>query len=311
MSNIYNLADTWNAIGTTFNSIRMDVSNGAGSAAVGAAASRVLNLLNNGVSKFATDINGCLYQPQPSAAQRNIQRTSPFDGRPDFTQNVTSYLWPGDARYNQVMRFGWNCFETTSPDWVSGQASVGVSFESYYYINALSKAFSEGYFEYTSPNGATILRPFGFRTAQDTNQTDASIQFTTLAFLDDSGGSLGGMNAAAASVRFFMLGSGNFPTIMQLRNTSASTSAGWRWQIPGTGGRNGDFETLREDGNFAFSLKATSGLVSMPYGAGIGVAPVTTSYLALGAGTTALSSLRIPSGAAPTSPVNGDIWSDG
>ena len=42
--------------------------------------------------------------------------------------------------------------------------------------------------------------------------------------------------------------------------------------------------------------------------AGVGVAPVATSYLSLGAGTTALSSLNVPHGAAPTSPVDGDIW---
>lgn len=41
---------------------------------------------------------------------------------------------------------------------------------------------------------------------------------------------------------------------------------------------------------------------------GIGVAPSSTTNLILAAGTTGVSSLRIPHGSAPTSPVNGDIW---
>ena len=40
---------------------------------------------------------------------------------------------------------------------------------------------------------------------------------------------------------------------------------------------------------------------------GIGIAP-SASNLTVAAGTTAVSSLNIPHGAAPTSPVNGDMW---
>lgn len=42
---------------------------------------------------------------------------------------------------------------------------------------------------------------------------------------------------------------------------------------------------------------------------GIGVAAASTSNLTVAASTTAVSSLNIPHGAAPTSPVNGDVWS--
>lgn len=41
---------------------------------------------------------------------------------------------------------------------------------------------------------------------------------------------------------------------------------------------------------------------------GVGVAPASTSYLTLGAATTSLSSLNVPHGTAPSSPVNGDVW---
>ena len=41
---------------------------------------------------------------------------------------------------------------------------------------------------------------------------------------------------------------------------------------------------------------------------GIGNTATTTSFLTLGVGTTAKSSLNVPHGAAPTTPVDGDIW---
>lgn len=58
MSFIYNMADTWNAVGTTFNGIYMNISNGAGGAPVGAAASRAFRLDSNGSSIFDISISG-------------------------------------------------------------------------------------------------------------------------------------------------------------------------------------------------------------------------------------------------------------
>ena len=58
MSFIYSLADTWNNAGTTFNSILMNVSNGAGGAPSGAAASRILNLQANSSTVFDVDVAG-------------------------------------------------------------------------------------------------------------------------------------------------------------------------------------------------------------------------------------------------------------
>lgn len=43
-------------------------------------------------------------------------------------------------------------------------------------------------------------------------------------------------------------------------------------------------------------------------GLGVLITPISTTNLTLPAGTTAKSSLSIPHGAAPTSPVNGDVW---
>lgn len=58
MSFLYNLTDTWNNVSTTFNSFLMNVSNGSGGSAVGAAASRVVRLQNNSTDIFSVDISG-------------------------------------------------------------------------------------------------------------------------------------------------------------------------------------------------------------------------------------------------------------
>ena len=44
---------------------------------------------------------------------------------------------------------------------------------------------------------------------------------------------------------------------------------------------------------------------------GLGTSTVTAAFANIAASTTARASLNIPSGTAPTSPTNGDIWSDG
>lgn len=57
---IYLMLDTWNAIGTTFNAIYMNISNGAGGAPVGAAASRAFRLDANSSSIFDITIGGAV-----------------------------------------------------------------------------------------------------------------------------------------------------------------------------------------------------------------------------------------------------------
>lgn len=47
---------------------------------------------------------------------------------------------------------------------------------------------------------------------------------------------------------------------------------------------------------------------NLGYGTFGGVTPTTTTFLHTAAGTTGVSSLRIPHGSAPTSPVDGDMW---
>lgn len=52
MSFVYSMTDTWNAIGTTFSSIQMNVTNGAAANPVGAAASQLLDLQTNATQRF-------------------------------------------------------------------------------------------------------------------------------------------------------------------------------------------------------------------------------------------------------------------
>jgi hypothetical protein len=66
--NIYDMADTWNAIGTTFDAIKMNVSNGAGGAPVYAAGSKVIHLQRNSSTIFAIDAFGELAFGSTSAA---------------------------------------------------------------------------------------------------------------------------------------------------------------------------------------------------------------------------------------------------
>lgn len=72
---------------------------------------------------------------------------------------------------------------------------------------------------------------------------------------------------------------------------------------------------LNEGGSASFDLRVEGDTVSTLLvvdasqdNVGIGQTPATATWLSLAAGTTAKSSLRIPHGAAPTSPVNGDMW---
>ena len=77
MSDIFNMADTWTAVGTTYNAIMMNVSDGAGGAPVGAAASRIVNLKKNGTSVFDIDVDGQLTK-QLLNALGTITTSQPF-----------------------------------------------------------------------------------------------------------------------------------------------------------------------------------------------------------------------------------------
>lgn len=82
--------------------------------------------------------------------------------------------------------------------------------------------------------------------------------------------------------------------------------------LPTIGGTVTTFSGIRSTVAAAsgrFFLNDTGGAQSLLTGPlGCGVAPSSTTALICVAGTTAKSSLRIPHGAAPTAPVDGDIW---
>lgn len=307
MSNIHAWADTWNDGGTTFYSDNVDVTDGASGSPVAAAASRVRRNTKDGVETWSVDIDGCTFTKQPTNADLSVWDVAPFDDKPSYVENIKSYLWPGNARYNHVYRQGFNYADDTR---VSGEVSVGIAFESFYYIEANSVAFAEGYWEYISADGSESRRPFGFRVNQTTNAVDASLQFTTLQFLSDAGVNIAGW--ASNSGFYSLSASTSFPKLLQLRNTSNS-DGGWSFQIPGSGqgARAGDLELLRGDGNFAFSGDLTTGAFNFQYGIGLGKTPLAAAFLSFVGGTTAKAPMNLASGVAPTSPANGDIWFDG
>ncbi len=78
--------------------------------------------------------------------------------------------------------------------------------------------------------------------------------------------------------------------------------------IAATGDLNTGFWFPAAD-TIAASVNGVEGLRLTTAGLGIGVA-LPTALLHVGASTTARASLCVPHGTAPTSPVNGDIWTD-
>lgn len=106
----------------------------------------------------------------------------------------------------------------------------------------------------------------------------------------------------------------NTATVLGTGAAVLGFSTGPNPAIKGTntgGGLAGNFSgDVKVDGSVETTgnIKA-SGDVSIPSGRlGAGVATSTSTFVATGASTAAVSSLRIPHGVAPTTPVDGDIW---
>jgi len=99
MSYIYNLTDTWNAAGTTFNAIKMNVTDTAS-----AAASKLIDLQKSGVSYFQVDRNGNVGIGQ-SSVTAIFGTTLEVKGSTAATQKfsgsaVNGYLYASDGLAN-------------------------------------------------------------------------------------------------------------------------------------------------------------------------------------------------------------------
>lgn len=95
MSFIYDMADTWNAIGTTFNAIKMNISNGAGGAPVGAAASRAFLLQANGTKIFDVDISGNITASNASFSSGIITTSQPFSITQTWNAGAVNFVGLG------------------------------------------------------------------------------------------------------------------------------------------------------------------------------------------------------------------------
>jgi hypothetical protein len=136
MSNIYALADTWNAGGTTFSSILLNVSNGSGGAPVGSAASRIGRYQKNGADVYSFDIAGEHYFT-PTAD--NIFEFDPINidsqaAKFYFNQNAADVNQPASTRKDVIWTFGYNV-NSGGGRVNNAEPTLALHFESYYHQN--------------------------------------------------------------------------------------------------------------------------------------------------------------------------------
>jgi len=126
------------------------------------------------------------------------------------------------------------------------------------------------------------------------------------------------MYDASAVERFYLTASGNFRLNGATDTSTTGTDEKWRMVLnfaptSGTREHNGIYltQTINQTGG---ANGISRGLLIQPTltaAADYRAIEVTAGTTVLAASVTARASLRIPSGTAPTSPVNGDIWFDG
>lgn len=133
----------------------------------------------------------------------------------------------------------------------------------------------------TAPSTATALNQF----VSDPRTVAAAFTLTTLNHYSTTAPTIGAGSSITTQTGF-NAGSGL---------TNATNNYGFRGQIASGSNRY----NLYMDGTAQNYLAGITG---------IGTAAVSTSALSLPASTTSVSSLNIPHGSAPSSPVNGDVW---
>ena len=126
------------------------------------------------------------------------------------------------------------------------------------------------------------------------------------------------MYDASAVERFYLTASGNFRLNGATDTSTTGTDEKWRMVLnfaptSGTRQHNGIYltQTINQTGG---ANGVTRGLLIEPTltaAADYRAIEITAGTTVLAPSVTARASLRIPSGTAPTSPVNGDIWFDG
>lgn len=133
----------------------------------------------------------------------------------------------------------------------------------------------------TASSSATALNQF----ISDPRTVAAAFTLTTLNHYSTNAPTIGAGSSITTQTGY-NVGSGL---------TGATNNYGFRGQIAAGSNRY----NLYMDGTAQNYLAGVTG---------IGSTPASTSYLTLGASTTGVSSLNMPHGTAPSSPVNGDLW---
>lgn len=244
MSDIFNMADTWNNGATTFTSILMNVTDTAS-----ATASKLMDLQIGGSSRFA------------------------------------------------VGKAAGSAYDSASHPYIRLTSSLGAG---------------SGWELSTNPNGTTVLPVPTFRPAS--NNSTIALDLCPRGVATDIGYGLAWFDicntdqiaAGNAATKTLHMGIGNSGSDYCFIGATRYVSA----VIPDL--KFGCFDGDAGTWTFSHIINAPLATVQFVQNVGFGnQAPVTTTQAIFAAGATGKSPMRLLSGVAPTSPVNGDVWFDG
>ncbi len=154
------------------------------------------------------------------------------------------------------------------------------------------------------------------------NSQTVSSQFTLLGpqprWLMDANGTQFCVPSSATTIPIVLKGSYGSNTLPLVDTTTAAKAALFQFSDAGTlkwyvGKQTDNSFIIYDNAASANSISVTSnsgstGVITLTTSTGIGTTGTTTSFLTLAAGTTAKSALRFVQGAAPSAPVDGDMW---